>query len=128
MLHKIHFSIKEAKRLLPAIRIKLAKIVKLKATLDQQGYDIYKHPVFGGISTNGIGKFPPEMEDLLILSNEISAEGILIKGIDNGLIDFPHIRENGEEVYLCYLLEEEDIEFWHSIDDGFAGRKDIDDI
>ncbi|MBM2840365.1 MAG: hypothetical protein HW412_893, partial [Bacteroidetes bacterium] len=58
----------------------------------------------------------------------LDARGIVVKGIDEGLIDFPHIRPNGEEVYLCWKLGEDDILSWHRIEDGFTGRKSIDQL
>lgn len=128
MYHKKHFTLTEARTLLPDLKIKLSKIVELKKSLDSQNYDINKHQFFGGMGPNGTGKFPKDMEELVELVYGISENGIIVKGIDNGLIDFPSIRNNGEEVYLCYLLGEEDIEFWHSIQDGFAGRKQIEDL
>ncbi|MEO8210255.1 MAG: DUF2203 domain-containing protein [bacterium] len=128
MVHKKHFSLTEARDLLPDLKIKLTKIVELKESLNERGYDIYKHQFFGGIGPNGSGKFPKDMEDLIKLVHQISEDGIIVKGIDNGLIDFPCIRNSGEEVYLCYLLGEDDIEYWHSIQDGFSGRKIIDDL
>ncbi|MDQ3020590.1 MAG: DUF2203 domain-containing protein [Bacteroidota bacterium] len=128
MVHKKHFSLTEARNLLPDLKIKLTKIVELKESLNEKGYDIYKHQFFGGIGPNGSGKFPKDMEDLIRLVHQITEDGVIVKGIDNGLIDFPFIRENGEEVYLCYLHGEGDIEYWHSIKDGFAGRKTIDDL
>ena len=128
MYHSIHFSLSEATNLLPDLKIKLAKISELKKALDKKGYDIYRHQYFGGIGPNGTGKYPSELEELIININKITEKGILIKGIDNGLIDFPHIRENGEEVYLCFLLGEESIEYWHYIEDGFGGRRSIDNL
>jgi hypothetical protein len=52
---------------------------------------------------------------------EITEKGIEIKDIERGLIDFPHWRE-GEEVFLCWLYGEADIGFWHTLEEGFAGR------
>lgn len=48
--------------------------------------------------------------------------GCLIKDLEVGLVDFPAILQ-GEEVYLCWKLGEEHIEYWHRIHEGFAGRK-----
>lgn len=128
MYHDKHFSLEEARELLPDLKIKLKKITVLKKSLDDQGYDIYSHRFFGGIGTNGTGKYPEELELLINLVRVISEDGIIIKGIDDGLIDFPFVRENGEEVYLCYLMGESDIEFWHGLEEGFAGRKDIGEL
>ncbi len=128
MLHKKHFSLHEAQSLLPEIKNTLSKITELKKLLDDKGYDIYKHQYFRGIGPNGTGKFPDDMEELIGLLNHISELGIIIKGIDNGLIDFPHIRNNGDEVYLCFLSGEYNIKYWHGINDGFAGRRPVGEL
>lgn len=128
MYHSKHFTVKEATELLPELKSKLAKISELKKSLDVKGYDIYRHQYFGGMGPNGTGKYPSDLEMMIKLVNEITEKGILIKGLDNGLIDFPHIRENGEEVYLCFLLGEESINYWHSISDGFSGRRNIENL
>ncbi|HVW11176.1 MAG TPA: DUF2203 domain-containing protein [Bryobacteraceae bacterium] len=51
--------------------------------------------------------------------------GVLVKDLDVGLIDFPTLYR-GREVYLCWRMDEDDIDFWHGTDEGFAGRKLID--
>jgi hypothetical protein len=51
--------------------------------------------------------------------------GCLVKDLDIGLVDFPTLFR-GEEVYLCWKLGENAIAFWHSEDEGFQGRKPID--
>jgi hypothetical protein len=51
--------------------------------------------------------------------------GCLVKDLDIGLIDFPTLF-NGQEVYLCWKLGESGIQFWHGVQDGFRGRKAID--
>ena len=55
----------------------------------------------------------------------IHAHGCLVKDLDIGLIDFPTLLR-GREVYLCWKLGEAGIRYWHGIDEGFAGRKPID--
>jgi len=50
--------------------------------------------------------------------------GIEMKGLDEGLLDFPSDRD-GRVVYLCWRLGEERIAFWHEIDAGFAGRQPL---
>ena len=55
----------------------------------------------------------------------IHSYGCLIKDLDMGLIDFPTLYRGGE-VYLCWKLGETEIHFWHGIDEGFRGRKEID--
>lgn len=52
--------------------------------------------------------------------------GCQVKDLDIGLLDFPTLY-HGREVYLCWRLGEHRIEFWHGVDEGFRGRKPIDD-
>ena len=51
--------------------------------------------------------------------------GCVIKDLDIGLVDFPTLFR-GREVYLCWKMGEPGIRFWHGMDEGFAGRKQID--
>jgi hypothetical protein len=128
MLHKIHFTLQSARIKVIEIKEKLQNLVTLKKKLDESGYDVYRHEYFGGAGPNGTGKFPKDMEDLVVIMKELSKSGILIKSLDTGLIDFPCIRKTGEEVYLCYLYGEDTIKYWHSIEEGFAGRKHIEEL
>jgi hypothetical protein len=48
--------------------------------------------------------------------------GVVVKDLDRGLVDFPALR-NGEEVLLCWQVGEDEVAFWHGLDEGFAGRK-----
>ncbi len=56
---------------------------------------------------------------------DIQSMGVLIKDLDIGLVDFPTLL-HGDEVYVCWQFGEQDIAFWHGVDEGFAGRKTID--
>jgi hypothetical protein len=51
--------------------------------------------------------------------------GCVVKDLDIGLVDFP-TRFRGVDVYLCWKMGERAIEFWHGMDEGFRGRKAID--
>jgi hypothetical protein len=51
--------------------------------------------------------------------------GCLVMDLDIGLVDFPTLFR-GVEVYLCWKLGESGIAFWHGVDEGFRGRKPID--
>jgi hypothetical protein len=55
-------------------------------------------------------------------TTQLETWGIELKDPEKGLIDFHHERD-GEIVYLCYQLGETDIEYWHTIAGGFAGRE-----
>ncbi|MCB0834326.1 MAG: DUF2203 domain-containing protein [Bacteroidetes bacterium] len=124
-LHKRHFSLIEARNLLKTVRNQCGRLVELKSQLNELNYDIYKHAYFGGLGPNGAKFHPRELEELIDIVRDFEERGILIKSIEDGLIDFPSLRASGEEVYLCWKFNEEDILFWHTIEEGFNGRQPV---
>ena len=66
-----------------------------------------------------------EFEKLDLLVHQIQDQGVLIKDINLGLLDFPALKD-GQEVYLCWRYGEADIAYWHEVEAGFAGRQPID--
>jgi hypothetical protein len=56
---------------------------------------------------------------------KLEEAGVVVKDLDIGLVDFPTLYR-GEEVYLCWRMDEPDIDYWHGVHEGFAGRKEID--
>ena len=58
--------------------------------------------------------------------DEITGLGVQVKDLDKGLLDFPTFYR-GDEVLLCFRLGETGIRYWHSLEEGFGGRKEIDD-
>ena len=54
----------------------------------------------------------------------LEATGVMIKSVDEGLLDFPS-RRFDEEVWLCWKAGEDEIKFWHGKDEGFMGRKPL---
>jgi hypothetical protein len=127
-VHQKHFTLDEARKELTSVHALVGKLVELKGRLDGMGWDLKRHQYFGGMGPNGDGSFPREMELLVEIAKGLEERGILVKTIEQGLVDFPHIRENGEEVYLCWKLGENDITAWHRLDEGFAGRKRLADL
>jgi hypothetical protein len=127
-LHARHFQLEEARSTLKSILPEIVRLVDLKMKLNARNYDVYRHQYFGGAGPNGSGHYPPELDELVSVARRLTDEGILVKGLDEGLIDFPHVRNNGEEVYLCYKLGEEDILYWHPIQSGFAGRRNLTEL
>ena len=122
------FTLEEAQSAIETIKPKLAEMIELKTVCDQKGYDVYRHQYFGGMGPNGQKVFPSELEDLVETARAIDRRGVVIKSIELGLIDFPHLRSNGEEVYLCYRVGEAGIASWHTLHDGFAGRQSLDNL
>jgi len=75
----------------------------------------------GGDLVNSSIRTLAEMQTIL---GEFHSRQIFIKELDRGLVDFPAII-GGREVFLCWEQDEEDIEHWHDLDAGFAGREPL---
>ena len=58
------------------------------------------------------------------LVDEIASHGAQVKDLDDGLIDFPALL-HGETVLLCWQLGEDEIAWWHRVEDGLAGRRPL---
>ena len=82
----------------------------------------------GGIPPAEIAQATAEVDAvarrLARLVDEITTHGVQVKDLDSGLIDFP-ARHHGETVLLCWQLGEDEIAWWHRVDDGFAGRRPL---
>jgi hypothetical protein len=57
-------------------------------------------------------------------AERINAAGAEIKSLEEGLLDFP-AKRGDEDVLLCWKLGEDEIRYWHGVDEGFAGRKPL---
>jgi hypothetical protein len=55
---------------------------------------------------------------------QLEGMGVMIKSVDEGLLDFPSKRFD-EEVWLCWKAGEDEVKFWHGKDEGFMGRKPL---
>jgi hypothetical protein len=82
----------------------------------------------GDLTPGDFAEVEKELEDeatsLAVCIERIQAAGAQVKDLDEGLLDFPSLRD-GEEILLCWRLGEPEIAFWHGLDDGFAGRKPV---
>jgi hypothetical protein len=65
-----------------------------------------------------------EADAIAECAEQINDAGAQIKSLEEGLLDFPSIRD-GEDVLLCWKLGEDEIGFYHGLDEGFAGRKPL---
>lgn len=131
-----YFNREEAEELLPLIERSLVEAQECKEKVEDLDQELSRakteimvlggsFPAYGKLATNRTEREQnvAQLQDAL---ERIQETGCVIKDLDEGLIDFPAIRE-GEEVYLCWKLGEERIDYWHGIEDGFAGRKPLDE-
>ena len=129
------FTLWEAERLLPQIREWMRDAVSLKSEYDEAERAVHslveRIMVMGGIIVDGKRASEDKArrestgEHLKSVLESIQESGCLVKDLEKGLVDFPTLFR-GEEVYLCWKLDEPSIAFWHGVQEGFAGRKSID--
>jgi len=130
-----YFSRHEAEQLLPQIEELLKVAQEHKQTVDAAQIELTKAAsrimVLGGSypSYSDLVKEKTERDQasarIVETIDKIQETGCLVKDIDEGLIDFPSLIE-GQEVLLCWKSGERRIEYWHGLEDGFAGRKRLD--
>jgi hypothetical protein len=128
-----HFTPEEANAALTQVRPLVQRMVAYRAAhveaLERQ------EELEGRIRGNG-GGIPPaqlaetaaEVErhsrELAHAVDDIVELGVEVKDLDEGLVDFPALRR-GETVLLCWRLGEDEIRYWHTVQEGFAGRRPL---
>ena len=119
------FTVEEANALLPVVQETLRKIQDLRKRLARYSGEA-KLAAEG--AEHGGGGMQTGMHYAILLTDfttemaQLESMGVQLKDFDRGLIDFPSMRE-GRVVLLCWQLGEGDeLEWWHDMDAGFAGR------
>ena len=122
-----YFSITDANKILPTVikKFNYSKMLKneitsierqmgleLTSKTSMEDYIILKQKL-----NRKVTEFYQAIEDLESL-------GVVLKGLEQGLLDFPAKRFD-EEIWLCWKEGETEIKFWHEKDSGFMGRKPI---
>jgi hypothetical protein len=120
-----HYTREEARALLPKLRRWLGELVELRSELEKSERRI------AGLMTDGQDTGGKLVNQSIKLNSEIRQiiqqfedREIIIKDLERGLVDFPALIA-GREVFLCWEKDEDDVEFWHDIDSGFAGREPL---
>jgi len=122
-----YFSVNDANEILPLVIKKFnyakkakAEVMKMEQQLTSEvtpTTSLEEYTVIKRKLNSSITKFYQSIEDL-------ENTGVSLKGLDEGLLDFPAKRFD-EEIWLCWKEGETEIKFWHEKDTGFMGRKPI---
>ena len=120
---KKHYTRDQARALLPQIRQWLKQLSALRRKLSECDQRLASLTA-GGNDVGGetVNRWVRVAADVKATLAEFQRREIQIKELDRGLIDFPAILD-GKEVFLCWEQDEEDIEFWHDLHSGYAGRE-----
>jgi hypothetical protein len=125
VIHARHFTVEEANGLIDQLEPMLRKLREARDQLT----DAEAHAALGeaapgnggGIEGRHVGEAFLQVRRILV---SIQEAGIVVRDIDRGLVDFPAILD-GEEVYLCWELGEQEVGWWHEIEAGFGGRQPL---
>ena len=123
-----YFTIKSANEMLPTIIKKFQKIKQEKNEVEKMEQKLQMN--LSGTSN---------LDDYVTLKQNLNASvtrfytsieelektGVVLKGLEEGLLDFPS-KKFDDEIWLCWKEGETEIKFWHEKDVGFNGRKPID--
>ncbi|HSA62280.1 MAG TPA: DUF2203 domain-containing protein [Nitrospiraceae bacterium] len=122
------FSLFEANQLIPQLQSHLSTVQQGKAVLLQTRHEVRKasaNASLGGGTPVGI-LYVKSLQDISTNLHAIHELGVVVKDIDLGLCDFPHVRD-GRVVYLCWKLGEKEIRWWHEITTGYKDRCPLED-
>jgi hypothetical protein len=130
-----YFTLEQAERLLPKISRAMRRALELAAAHEQAESRLQdalrRIAMLGGamVNRNEISALRNRRDETAMEVNEAIEQihecGCQVKDLRMGLIDFPTLFQ-GAEVLLCWRFGEEGIRFWHGLEEGFRGRKPID--
>jgi hypothetical protein len=122
------FSLFEANQLIPQLQSHLSTVQEGKTVLLQTREEVRKASAkasLGGGTPVGL-HYVKSLHDISINLHAIHELGVVVKDVDLGLCDFPHIRD-GRVVYLCWKLGEKEIRWWHEVTTGYRDRCPLED-
>jgi hypothetical protein len=80
------------------------------------------------VRSNGHGSLPADLSPIQAAIDELAADAIVLRDVDRGLIDFPARTRAAREYWLCWVVGEPSVVWWHWPEDGFSGRTPITDL
>jgi hypothetical protein len=116
------WTVEAANAALPRVQQVLERIKELvaRARQDREG-------AAERVEGNGHAPAVGAGSELRAAVEELTDQGIVLRDLDAGLIDFPARLPDGREYLLCWVLGEPEVGFWHWPEAGFAGRRPLSD-
>jgi hypothetical protein len=122
-----YFTLKDANEILPVVIQKFKNIESMKNEVFKIQSEMENNPRYMSNFEDYVIKkqeLNSAISNLYKSIEELEKMGVMVKSIDEGLLDFPSKRFE-EEVWFCWKEGETEIKFWHGKDEGFMGRKPI---
>jgi hypothetical protein len=127
------FTLEEANAALVELRPVVERMVEHRKNLTAA--QARQAELVARVASNGGDMVPSDLQELAetiqseadaisVCAEQIDAVGAQVKSLEEGLLDFP-AKRGEEDVLLCWKLGEDEIGYWHGIDEGFAGRKPL---
>jgi len=121
------FTVEEANAALPRLNELLEQLMEARRAIiaaRPELWPVLKKSIGNGGSKKA-GELLPQFDRVQAAVAAIDAMGIVLKDPDSGLMDFLHRRADGREVYLCWRYGEKEVAFWHELNAGLAGRRQL---
>ena len=125
MLHHRHYTVDEANAKLELVGRIVRRVRNARARLSAQGFD----REFSSLAELAGGAYPTHEHAAAALEMALGFDrleelDVVVRDLERGLIDFPSLL-GGEEIYLCWLLDEPSVGHWHAAGSGFGGRQPL---
>jgi hypothetical protein len=120
---KKHYTVEEARELIPKLRLWLDELNRCRNRVKQLDERLGQL-LAGGADPGGelVNEWIRNLAGIQKRLAGFRELDIQLKDLERGLVDFPAVV-GGKEVFLCWEKDEDDIEFWHDLDTGYAGRE-----
>jgi hypothetical protein len=125
MMHHRHYTVDEANAKLEYVGRIVRRIRDARHRLTAEGFN----PEFVSLAELSGGAYPGREHaaaalEVAIGFDQLEELDIVVRDLDRGLVDFPSLLGD-EEIYLCWLLDEPEVVYWHAPESGFGGRNPI---
>jgi len=119
------FTLDQANALLPRLRPLLLRLQEVQRTLaDKDTVERLRTAAAGNGGGSAARAVMASGEEYGRIAGEIEALGVVVRDPSTGLVDFPAERD-GQPVYLCWRIDEDEVGHWHDRDSGFMGRQPL---
>jgi hypothetical protein len=127
MHHEHHYTLEQANAMRGWVAERVDRVRAARAQLVCLGERVKE--AVAALDQQSGGSYPGReaakaLVALSLVLAELDAIDVVLRDVDRGLVDFPALRD-GEEIYLCWLVDEDEIRFWHEPSAGFAGREPL---
>jgi hypothetical protein len=125
MMHHRHYTVDEANAKLDLVGRIVRRIRDARLQLAAEGFN----PEFVSLAEISGGAYPGRQHAAAALEvalgfDQLEELDVVVRDLERGLVDFPSLL-GGEEIYLCWLLDEPEVVYWHAPESGFGGRRPL---